>query len=126
MKFIFLALLTFPALACSELGPQEFKPTAEVLTKCGKFATQYALDFSKTMISIESKMKDYRGPKVLNVPPRGAPVLYQALAPKGGSKKIGYNVGLDGDKFECNFCVDFMLDGDNCRIVTITKSMCAN
>lgn len=126
MKFLFLALLSLPALACSELGPQEFKPKPEVLTKCGKVATQYALDFSKTMIAVESKEKDYRGPKTLAVPPRGAPVMYRALAPKGGSRMIGYNVGLDGDKFQCNFCVDFMMDGDNCRIVNITKSMCAN
>lgn len=128
MKFLFLALFTFPAFACSEMGPMEFKAKPEVINKCRITAEQYAMDFAKTMISVESKMKDYRGPKTLALQDKtkGGTVQYRALAPKGGSKMIGFNVSLDGDKFECNICVDFMMDGDNCRIVNITKSMCAN
>lgn len=126
MKIFLFFLFSLPAFACSELGQMDFKASPGLLTSCGKQATQYALDFSKTMISLESKMKDYRGPKELKVPARSAPKVYRALAPKGGSKQIGFNVGLDGDKFECNFCVDFVVEGDNCRIASITKFMCAN
>lgn len=126
MKYILFFFLTFPALACSELGPMEFKPKPETLTKCGKMATQYALEFARTMISIESKDKNYSGPKELKAPARGAPRPYRALAPKGGTKQMGFNVSLDHDKWECNFCVDFMMLGEDCRVTSITKFMCAN
>ncbi len=118
MKYFLLCLLAFPALACSELGPMEFQAKPETVMKCGKLATAYAVDFSRSMLSHEAKKN---APAKLSPPARGAPSLFHTLK---SSHLMGYNVSLTDGKNECTFCVDLVLEGENCRIQSIQKFMC--
>ncbi len=118
MKFIFLMLFSFPVFACSELGPMEFKIKPETKLKCGKLASAYAVDFSRSMLTQEPKKN---GPTKLSLPAKEVPSVFHALK---ASKLLGYNVSLTDGKNECTFCVDLVLEGENCRIQSIQKFMC--
>ena len=128
MKFIIFFLISFPVFACTEIGPQDFKVKPETNIKCGKLAIQYAMDFARSQIAQEIKIKDYRGPKTLAPSATSPSVMYKQQKRTGNSRLIGFNVSLDSpDKFECNYCVDFSIDDkENCRIESIVKAMCAN
>ncbi|MBL7714158.1 MAG: hypothetical protein JNL01_01745 [Bdellovibrionales bacterium] len=114
------------AWACSESSVKDFEVPQNVWSVCAETAKKYALGFAENMVKIEKSDKGYLGPVGGWSHEKSAPPLYVTKNRSGNSQLIGYNVGLTAkNHWQCNFCVDFALDGQKCRIEAVRKHMCA-